>query len=283
MKVLAGIVTYNPNIKRLEENIKAVSKQVATVIIFDNGSKNAREIKKIGSKYQQVKMIFSSRNNGIAFALNEIAKLAIQLSYTWLLTLDGDSVIYPGLIKEYEKNMHLPNVGQLTCKRKDRNIHSLIKTSNQLPRKVKYAITSASLINLKALKSCGGFDEKLFIDWVDNEICCALRKHGYETYEIDYIGLLQEMGHASLVHFFNKSFYRPNYSPIRYYYNARNSLYVSRLYPNEENSKSILLNQLKVLILNSLYEKNKKAKAKAIISGIHDGLRLSNRRERYIN
>lgn len=184
------------------------------------------------------------------------------------------------MVNEYKKYIHLPNVGQLTCKRKDRNIHSVIKTNNQEPKIVKYAITSASLINLKALKSCGGFDEKLFIDWVDNEICCALRSRGYETYEIDYVGLLQEKGHASSVHFLNKIFYRPNYSPIRYYYNARNSIYVAREYPDEEKLVSIILNQLKVLILNTLYEKNKKAKA--VISGMYDGLKLSRQRKRYI-
>lgn len=69
MKVLAGIVTYNPDIKRLEENVKSVSEQVATIIIFDNGSKNKREIKSIEEKYQQIRIIFSSQNKGIAFAL----------------------------------------------------------------------------------------------------------------------------------------------------------------------------------------------------------------------
>ena len=38
MKFLAIIVTYNPDVERLEENIKAIATQVDKVVIVDNGS-----------------------------------------------------------------------------------------------------------------------------------------------------------------------------------------------------------------------------------------------------
>lgn len=281
MKILAGIVTYNPDITRLRENIEAISGQVDEVAIFDNGSNNSFEIKELQNEYD-ISIIFSKQNTGIAFALNKLAEYSLNKNYEWLLTLDGDSVVYPNLVLNYKKYVELPNIGQLSCKRKDRNINANIETKNKGPKKVKYAITSASLIKLEALKECGGFDNQLFIDWVDNEICCALRKAGYETYEMDYIGLLQEMGHAKKVRFLNKTFYRPNYSPIRYYYNARNSVFVSRLYPNEESTLSIIFNQLKVIVLNFLYEKEKKEKFKAILNGLFDGMKLPVNRGRYL-
>ena len=46
MKVAAGIVLFNPDLKRLEENVCAVKSQVDEIIFFDNGSKNIKEIRK---------------------------------------------------------------------------------------------------------------------------------------------------------------------------------------------------------------------------------------------
>lgn len=285
MKIIAGIVTYNPDLQRLQENIEAVSKQVSEVVLFDNGSYNFNKIKKLENEYR-LKVLASATNKGIAFALNKLAEYSLKKGATWLLTLDGDSVIYPNLISMYQKYIYLPNVGQLTCKRRDRNIKlddSLRNDTDSEFQEVKYAITSASLINLNALKKCGGFDEKLFIDWVDNEICCALRKQGYKTYEINYTGLLQEMGHASKKRFFNRVFYRPNYSPIRYYYNARNSIYVARMYPSEERILSRVNNQLKVIFLNLIYEKDKIKKMNSVFHGIYVGIKLPVKRERYLD
>ena len=39
----AGIVTYNPNMKRLIENVNAILPQVEQVILVDNGSANINE------------------------------------------------------------------------------------------------------------------------------------------------------------------------------------------------------------------------------------------------
>lgn len=39
MKYLAGIVTFNPNIERLDQNIRAIYPQVSHIYIVDNGSK----------------------------------------------------------------------------------------------------------------------------------------------------------------------------------------------------------------------------------------------------
>lgn len=40
MKVLAGIVLYNPETDRSQENIDAIYQQVDTVLLIENGSSN---------------------------------------------------------------------------------------------------------------------------------------------------------------------------------------------------------------------------------------------------
>ena len=50
----AGIVLYNPDIKRLEENISAIAPQVNELILIDNSSKNIDEIAELTAKYENI-------------------------------------------------------------------------------------------------------------------------------------------------------------------------------------------------------------------------------------
>ena len=284
-KIAAGIVLYNSEIERLQENINAVKTQVDQIIFFDNHSKNIKNIEKlISSQHIKYCLLKSTENKGIAFALNKIAKYAISEGYDWLLTLDDDSVVYPNLITRYSKYLSMKNIGQISCLLKDRNIISNnIENKNSWDLKEKkYVITSASLIKLNVLVKAGGFDTDLFIDWVDNEVCCALRKVGYKSFQVNYVGLLQEMGAIKSYKLFSKIFYTPNYSSIRYYYNARNSIFVSRLYPSEEKTRKIIVNQLKMMTQIIFFEADKYSKVKAIVKGIKDGLTKKVKRERYL-
>ena len=92
--VLAGIVLYNPDEDRLVENIQAVVGQVDETILIDNNSSNIEKIKKrVNELNYNINIIENSKNNGIAFALNQILEYAIDNNYEWFLTLDQDSVI----------------------------------------------------------------------------------------------------------------------------------------------------------------------------------------------
>lgn len=41
--IIAGIVSFNPEINRLANNISAIALQVERVIVIDNGSKNVKK------------------------------------------------------------------------------------------------------------------------------------------------------------------------------------------------------------------------------------------------
>ena len=101
MKILAGIVLFNPNIDRLKENIDAIYEQVSSIVLFNNGSNNLIEINNVISHYERIIFLNSKINKGIAFALKSIMDLAIKEEYDWVLTLDQDSVCMSGLINAY--------------------------------------------------------------------------------------------------------------------------------------------------------------------------------------
>ena len=47
MKIFCGIVTFNPDIERLKENILAIQNQVDSIYIFDNYSDNRKGIQSL--------------------------------------------------------------------------------------------------------------------------------------------------------------------------------------------------------------------------------------------
>lgn len=111
--LIVGIVTFNPEIDRLKENIIAVSKQASSIVVVDNRSENFAEIETLIAKVVsprdgvnnesglRVKILRNEKNEGIAAALSQIMGYADEKAYKWVLTLDQDSVIEPGLINVY--------------------------------------------------------------------------------------------------------------------------------------------------------------------------------------
>lgn len=282
MKVAAGVVLYNPEIERLEKNIKSVATQVDEIIFFDNGSRNINQIlnylKEENLNYQ---ILTSSENLGIAHALNQICEVAYKKGYNWILTLDQDTVISKNLILKYSKYLDLPDVGQLSCVYKDRNAEELKDKINAEVIEVKECITSGALLNLRALFEVGGFDEKLFIDYVDFDLCYALDQKGYKTYRISYVGMLHEIGHITSVRFFNRKLELFNHNAFRHYYRCRNFIIFSRRYNLLKNREAVYI-QFKAWIRVLLYENKKIDKTRAMFKGIHDGLKSSVVRENWL-
>ena len=70
IKVLAGIITYNPNINRLIENVEAIIDQCNECVICDNGSGNITDIIDAFKEERRVNFIRNKENKGIAKAIN---------------------------------------------------------------------------------------------------------------------------------------------------------------------------------------------------------------------
>lgn len=273
MKILAGIVVFNPDIKRLEENIAAVNNQVDKVVLFNNGSQNIADVAKLIKNYQGIEIIDCSVNKGIAYALSSIMKYAIANSYDWVLSLDQDSVLMPNLVDHYKKFFDLDDVGALTCNIVDRNFQSLSISDDEV-HEVKTCITSAMIIRTEAYLMTDGYDVGMFIDGVDFDICLNLRKKGFKLYSINFDGVLHEVGHGRNVKLLGKKYIVYNENAFRHYYMARNSIYLSRKYPEEISLCHVLLAQLIRLVLILLYEKDKKRKLKNRVRGIMDGYKM---------
>lgn len=267
--VFAGIVTYNPDISRLNENISNIKRQVDRVILYDNASENLEEIKSFCTDNIILLDNVSKQNNGIAFALNELCKYSISYGCKWLLTLDQDSVCPQNLISEYSKYISLPMTGILTPKISDRNIGDIEEHPVYDINEIDVCITSASFINLSAWKSVGGFWNDLFIDMVDFDICWSLKEHGYSTIRVNTVSLIHELGHSTLAIFRGQKVPILNHSPIRYYYIFRNTIAVGK--KHNKRYQCFRWNCKRAYLILR-YESSKVCKIRAILLGVFDGL-----------
>ena len=268
---LAGIVLYNPDLNRLKENVDAISPQVDEVLFVDNHSGNLQIIKDVflGEKFS---FIENNENLGIAKALNQICEYAFNNGYYWVLTLDQDSVVCDNIISTYNNYIGDDNLGLLTCRIVDRNFIENEPEDIEVC-KVNTAITSGSYVRVNAWRKIGGFDERMFIDFVDNDFCTTLIENHYEILKVYSTNILHELGRSRRLKFL-KGQVIYNHSAFRYYHLTRNRIYYAR---KHRKSVSVLRNILAVswrALLILFFESNKRKNLQAIIRGYGDGFRM---------
>lgn len=273
--VLAIIVTYNPEKKRLEDNLNAIVPQVQNIVIVDNGSDNIYDIKSITNRYGSAG-IFNQQNKGIATALNQGLEYAKQHDYEYVLTLDQDSIASEGMVSSLMKslfgNSQISIIGP--------QIQDINKSEKLLLKDevvfVNSLITSGSLCVVNKLLSVGGFEEKLFIDCVDFEMCWKLRTAGYLIARLNKVDIKHEIGKRQKKRFIYRDVYVLNHNATRAYYMARNRIYILKKYYNLEGvnvAKEVfaLLRRCGGMLL---YENDKLKKMTNTIKGIKDGIFL---------
>lgn len=290
MKIAAGIVTYNPDVARLRENIDAVINQVEHLIIVDNASENKDIWLKNLDDIDKITIIENDNNKGIATALNEIAECSEKLGCEWTLTLDEDSVVPSNMIEEYKNYVDMERVAMVVPVIKDRTMQ-VIDVDGTIDRHHEYvdtAITSGTLMKNKVWREVGGFTDKLFIDYVDFDYCMKLKKAKYKILRVNSVYLLHELGNATeikLFTFLGKLFgwcppvgrrfwemrYTTNHSPKRLYYVTRNQYYYMEQYKEHIDVKKMKRGMKIGWVVKLIFEKNRLEKWKAIRQGICDG------------
>lgn len=283
LKIAAGIVTYNPEMVRLRSNIMSIVSQVDYLVLYDNGSENIREIDALVSEFNSVDLIKSNTNDGIACALNKIVDSAENNECTWVLTLDQDSISPPNIIEVYKNYIGNEKIAMLTPRIDDENEES--GTNIQFHDEIEYierCISSASLLRITACREVGNFDEKMFIDYVDFDMCIKLVNEGYKILRVNKVALSHQVGKAKEIKLFYRigkllnieKLKRPLYTychgPVRTYYYARNTFYYIKKHKNSINVKTEKKVFIKWFILKVFFENDKIKKLKAIIKGYKD-------------
>lgn len=266
-KIGAGIVTFNPDKKRVCEVIDAILIQVSEVVIVDNGSDvDINWLKEIYTN--QIYIIKNIKNVGIARALNQIMEYFNNKSFEWVMTLDQDSILTENAINHLLK--FSSNNVAIIC---PRIIHDdEIVVHEKENEKIERTITSGSLTNVVKWDNIGGFDEDLFIDMVDFDFCERIKLNGYEIIRVNSVRINHQYGDATKKNFFGKKIGVYNYSPFRRYYITRNNIIFYKKYSNIGNFKIMVKEIVRNVGKVILYEDNKLKKINAITKGMKDGI-----------
>ena len=276
LKVLAGVVTYNPELSRLKENLATLVNQVDELYIFDNGSDNVVEIENLLDQYaRKIVLHKEGKNAGIAFALKNIMKFAKECKFDWVLSVYQDSVLDSHLVDKYKTEISKhknDDIGMLTCLIKDRNFEDAsVEKQEEDVKEVPICITSAALTNVKNYFLTSGYDSELFIDLVDTDICLSLREKGFKILRINYLGIYHEIGHGVNKKILWKNVIVHNSNIFREYYMARNTIIFQRKHPNVYSRKTMIKGLSLNFLIIVLFEKDKLKRLRNYFRGIQDG------------
>lgn len=258
-------VLYNPD-DYVARNIDSYGNFVDYVILIDNTvDDNFFKINKC--RWKNCIYIPLYDNYGIAKALNIGIHKAKELGCNWVLTMDQDSYIYENIIDKYKdsiirnRNLNIAIISPIYLY--DRGYAEKETTDQQR----KMVMQSANLLSVNAYDSVGEFDEKLFIDGVDYEYCLRLRQQGYVIIQCHDAYIKHSPAETRVLNLMGYTVFKYGYaSPQRYYYQARNLLYIFVRY---KNFYILFIWMYKLWKIIFLFDK-KKIFIKFFIKGVND-------------
>lgn len=293
-RVLAIVVTYNPDLSVLKANLKVLVTQKDTVYISDNGSKN---IKAIHSLIQDeflknnVYVKHFNDNVGIATAQNAGLKYAVKNAFEYICFFDQDTLIpklfLRNMVNEFliAKKLH-PDIGMLAPNFYDyrlkeythfarltlRNYVDVTSTPNEYTE-VSFVVSSGSLIPVSVIEDAGLLIDEFFIDQVDTEYSLRLLKHDYKIIVTPNVVLKHTIGKRTEHKLLGLTIKPNHHSALRKYFIFRNGRYVVRQYKSSFPGIRVLMFKRFVHdILGVVFFENEKLKKlRAIIKGYRDG------------
>jgi len=301
-KITAIIVSYNPDIASLLENIAKIYQQVTHVVIVDNASDKQQDIfLTIAKQYPnaQCECIGLSENQGLGFAHNQGIEFAKKQESEYVLLLDQDSQPTENMVMELylaaqgllRKNADL-KLAAVGPRYQGEGRHESffvrfgwLKFQRYFCQQdhcesptiaCDFLISSGSLISIATLQDVGNMDESLFIDHIDTEWFLRARDKGYQSYGVCQAVMEHSLGEKThKLSFFGlkRDRYVPEHKPFRYYYMFRNSVllykrdYVSKLWKWNDFQRLA-----KVFVLYGFCLGNRKANLGMMLQGVKHGL-----------
>ena len=219
--ILGIVVTYNPNIDELEDNLIQIKEEVNKCVIFDNNSNNSQQVKILSEKLG-IQLISNEENVGLGKAYNEVLKL---YHCKYFITFDQDTYIPRGTVsllkKALEKDSQIGLIGPMFSRNE-----SIIYESGDLVYKTAI-IQSCALIKRDIYDKVGIFNEDYFIDSVDFEFCLRVILKNYKVAIYKGVKIKHQLGiNKKFINLINYS----EHSEKRVYYMARNHFDISYNY-----------------------------------------------------
>lgn len=278
------IVTYNPNMSKLREDIGKIQKTTDNLVIVNNGSS---ELLNLPTEVMELK-----GNKGIAEAQNLGAKFLKSKDISFVFFFDQDSEFdsdyFKKMLSIWDQISKMDEkIGMLSPEILDKNFgntSSILQLSKKGLEKLNFSdekmiacntlpISSGILVSTEAFFKVHGTQTKLFIDFVDFELDLNMIIHGYHIFSTNHCNIRHSIGNKKQRSFFGKTVYPSNHAVFRDYYFYRNGIYVYKKYGNSfKGIRRLVLRSYLIRFIMVYYEEQKFKRIVATIHGIFDGI-----------
>lgn len=261
---------FHPSNEEIE-NVIYYAKFFENVVVVDNTDSHSLVD---FSEYQNINLLSSGVNLGLAKALNLFVKHSKSLGIKYCCILDQDSKFDISSIQnmiDFIYKKQLSNIAIYSPKIIYQHTLKIKDAFDDLDEYeyIDWAITSGSFINTDYFDLIGGFDERYFIDRLEMDYCYKASLLEKKIVKVNSVRLHQQLGKCRRILWV--SIYE--HSPIRNYYIFRNRL----LFYLKVNKGNCILNRLKVIALSirqivrvAFFEKEKMKKFIFISRAISD-------------
>lgn len=266
VKITAIVTLYYPN-KENWDNLRNIAKQVNRIIIVDNTPMKQQE-----ELYDQLSNMFyvsMGYNAGQSVALNSVLK---NDDFFWqddeyVIFFDQDTKIADHYIKKLiciyyklneQKGYRLGCLGPVFY-----NTSSGIKEMQHVKKKiakgcykVEDIIVSSLLTQYKILKEVGFWNEELFLDGNDWDLCWRMRDKGYQIIKTDLVSIIHSIGDRE-VKFLCFRFRCA--APVRLYYRTREMLnLLTKSYTSDRMKINMIFDLIFINVMRIVFLNDKK-------------------------
>lgn len=230
--IIALVSLYNPD-KTVKKNILQISEQVDVVFLCDNSLQNNQDM---FIQIPKVRYIFNGNNLALSSAFNKVLKNLSIFNWSdddFVIFFDQDSSIKEGHVNRliceynflYSQGYRVGCIGPMYFNRSINKlaIPRIKEKISQDSYIVKSIITSSMLTTYSALKKINFWNEKLFLDLADWDLCWRLMAKKYICVETKATILDHAVGSGYKRFAFFKV---AQSSAIREYYQTKNCLYL---------------------------------------------------------
>ncbi len=287
-KIMAGIVLYNPDIDRLLSEVNSIFSQVDHICFCDNGSKNISVIKEKIANTSKIHYIYNDNNLGIGKASNQICSYAEQNGYDWVLMLDHDTLCPDKIVETYSKYIDDDTIGMLCPNVIDKELvkNKYNSIDGRDTEYINRCIQSATFIRVSAWRKCGGFNEWMFIDFVDFDFCKKLEINGYKLLRCKSISIDHQLGkrifskreqlyrwvaEKTKIKIIGYLAYKNVFSKERVYYCTRNNIAYIRIYQEYIDKRREWRDFFSRIIRRIIRSSNRVMIVRETVRGIIDG------------
>jgi rhamnosyltransferase len=277
--VVAVVVTYHPD-TGVAARLGAMAMQFRQVIVVDNGSSDEAiaSVRTLACHQSSIILIENPENVGIAAALNQGCRRALEQAAGWVVTFDQDSVPATDLLAcvaaEWAAQPQRDRIGLIGVNFRSPNGATLIPAQSGLAD-ARAVITSGSLLNLAAWGDVGPFREDFFIDEVDHEYALRMRRKGWLVKVTRRVLMDHALGSPRRHNLGGWQLVLSHHSALRRYYMVRNRMLLAR--EHLDFDPRFVWGQLGRSLRETasvlLFEPEKAAKLRAMAKGLVDGLR----------